>query len=155
MMRMCAILFRPFRVIRVKITAEYPDHVSRDRECFMATIRELLTINLRDVFGNRDASARRRAIDEIFTDDVVFVDPDESSTGRDALEAKAAGLIDGAPADFVFVEDGVVYEGAGSGALAWTFGPSGSSVARGIDIITVRDGRISELRTLLHVDEEN
>jgi hypothetical protein len=66
------------------------------------------------------------------------------------LEAKAAGLLDGVPADFVFESDGVAYAGADVGALAWTFGPNGSPVARGIDIITVTDGRISSLRTLLH-----
>ncbi|GAB2454541.1 ketosteroid isomerase-like protein [Conyzicola lurida] len=111
---------------------------------------ELLASNLHDVFGNRDAAARRRAIETIYTDDVVFTDPEESVTGWDAVEAKAAALLDGAPAEFEFADDGIAYTGADAGALAWTFGPSGSPVARGIDLITVRDGRIAELRTLLH-----
>jgi len=115
----------------------------------MATIHDLLSANLHQVFGNRDAASRRVAIDATYTEDVVFGDPDGEVTGRDALEAKAAGLIDGAPAEFVFVEDGIAYAGGNSGALAWAFGPSGSPVARGIDMITVRDGRISALRTLL------
>jgi ketosteroid isomerase-like protein len=116
----------------------------------MSTAHELLDMNLLRVFGNRDAVSRREAIDAAYTEDVAFTDPEGTVTGRDALEAKAAALLDGAPADFVFERDGVEYSGAGSAALAWTFGPSGSPVARGIDIITVTDGRISSLRTLLH-----
>jgi hypothetical protein len=34
-------------------------------------------------------------------------------------------------------------------ALAWRLGPPGSPAARGIDILTVRDGRVIVLRTLL------
>lgn len=116
----------------------------------MATPSELLTANLTRVFGNRDAPSRREAIEATFTEDVVFIDPEGLVTGHDALEGKAAALLDGAPADFVFVEDGIPYTSADTGALPWAFGPSGSPVARGIDIITVRDGRISQLRTLLH-----
>jgi ketosteroid isomerase-like protein len=116
----------------------------------MGTVRELLDTNLLRVFGNRDAGARREAIEASYAEDVAFTDPEGTVTGRDALEAKAAGLLDGVPADFVFESDGVAYAGADVGALAWTFGPNGSPVARGIDIITVTDGRISSLRTLLH-----
>jgi ketosteroid isomerase-like protein len=116
----------------------------------MATTHELLAANLHSVFGNRDAASRREAIEATYAPDVVFTDPEGPVTGWDALEAKAAALIGGAPAGFEFVEDGVAYAGSDVGALAWAFGPSGSPVARGIDLITVRDGRISELRTLLH-----
>ena len=115
----------------------------------MAEPRELLSANLHQVFGNRNGLSRQQAIDATYTDDIVFTDPEGAVTGRDALAAKAAALIEGAPADFDFAEDGIAYSGADSGALAWTFGPSGNPVARGIDLITVRDGRISELRTLL------
>ncbi|MCS5718043.1 nuclear transport factor 2 family protein [Herbiconiux sp. CPCC 205763] len=116
----------------------------------MSTPTELLAANLHQVFGNRDAAARRAAIDVTYTDDVAFTDPEGTETGRDALERKAAGLIDSAPADFVFEEDGIAYTSSDSAALAWTFGPSGAPVARGIDVITIRDGRISALHTLLH-----
>ncbi|WP_291048734.1 nuclear transport factor 2 family protein [Herbiconiux sp.] len=116
----------------------------------MPTVSELLAANLHDVFGNRDPESRRAAIEASFAADVVFTDPEETVEGWDALEAKAAGLLDGAPADFVFADDGLAYVSADTGVQAWTFGPSGAPVARGVDIITVRDGRITELLTLLH-----
>ncbi len=116
----------------------------------MPTTAELLAANLHDVFGNRDPESRSAAIDATYADDVAFTDPEGTVTGRVALAEKAAALLDGAPADFVFAEEGLAYVDADTGALAWTFGPAGSPVARGIDIITVVDGRIATLRTILH-----
>lgn len=115
----------------------------------MSSIPELLDANLHRVFGERDAAARRAAIDEVYTEDVVFADPEGTTKGRDALAAKADTLLRELPEAFSFSEDGPRYQGAGSGALAWALGPAGAPVARGIDVIVVRDGRISELRTLL------
>lgn len=115
----------------------------------MPSIHDLLHSNLHEVFGNRDAVTRRSAIESTYTRDIVFSDPEGSVSGWDALEQKAAGLLGGAPADFVFVTEGPEYVGSSTGALAWAFGPQGAPVARGIDIITVVDGRIAELRTLL------
>jgi hypothetical protein len=39
------------------------------------SIASLLARNLHDVFGENDPTARRAAIDEIFTEDCVFYDP--------------------------------------------------------------------------------
>ena len=41
------------------------------------------------------------------------------------------------------------YVGPDTAALGWRFGPPGSPVACGIDILTIRDGRVSVLRTLI------
>jgi ketosteroid isomerase-like protein len=115
----------------------------------MSTVAELLDANLHRVFGNRDPASRRRAIDEVYAEDVVFADPDATVVGRDALEQKAAALLDGAPESFVFADEGPAYLAGDLGVQAWSFGPAGAPVARGVDVITVRDGRIVELRTAL------
>jgi len=39
------------------------------------SISTLLIRNLRDVFGENDPERRRAAVDEIYTEDVVFYDP--------------------------------------------------------------------------------
>lgn len=117
----------------------------------MHDVTDLLTANLHDVFGNRDPASRRAAIDRIYTEDVVFTDPEGVTTGRDAIEDKAAALLANAPADFEFTEDGRRYVGADAAALAWAFGPPGAPAVRGIDIITIRDARIATVLTMFTV----
>lgn len=111
--------------------------------------QELLHINLHEVFAERDAEARRAAIERAYAEDVRFIDPEGEVVGREALNDGAQKLLDGAPAEFTFEEDGPRYVGRDTAALPWRFGPPGTPVARGIDILTVRDGRVSVLRTVL------
>jgi SnoaL-like domain len=114
-----------------------------------ATTKALLAANLHEVFGERDPDRRRAAVRATYSEDVRFTDPEGTVTGRDAVEAKAAALLDRAPG-FVFTDDGPAYEAGDRAALAWAFGPQGGvPVARGADVITVRDGVIVEVLTLL------
>jgi hypothetical protein len=52
-------------------------------------------------------------------------------------------------AGYVLEEDGPRYVGAGTAALAWRFGPPAQPIARGVDVLTIRDGRVSVVRTLI------
>jgi hypothetical protein len=115
----------------------------------MPDTKELLEINLHEVFGERDPEKRRAAIERAYAEDVSFVDPEGEVVGRQALNDRAQKLLEGAPATFVFQEDSPRYISPDTAALAWRFGSPGSPVARGIDILTVRDGRVSVLHTLL------
>lgn len=113
------------------------------------TIPELMTANLLEVFGERDPELRRAAIERTYTEDVVFLDPDEVVEGHDALHAKAGALLEGAPG-FVFSPAGSVYVNHDMGYLAWNFGPAGQEpVVRGVDTCFFRDGRIAKVYTLL------
>jgi hypothetical protein len=49
----------------------------------------------------------------------------------------------------VFEEDSPTYAGNDTAALAWRFGPPGKRVARGLDILTIRDGYVSNVKTLV------
>jgi SnoaL-like domain len=111
--------------------------------------KELLQINLHEVFAERDAHKRQAAIERAYAKDVRFTDPEGEVVGQHAINNSAQRLLDGAPAEFAFEEDGPRYVGHDTAALPWRFGPPGAPVARGIDILTVRDGRVSVLRTLL------
>jgi hypothetical protein len=118
----------------------------------MAEIEELMRANLMDVFGERDAERRRAAIGRTYHPDVRFADPDETVTGHDAVDAKAQGILDGAP-DFVFAAAGPVRVSQDLGYLEWSLGPQGAPpVVRGVDIALVRDGLIASLYTLLLTD---
>jgi len=113
----------------------------------MATVSELLTANLHDVFGNRDATSRRAAIERTYSPDVTFTDPEGTAVGWDALEQKAAELLETVPGAFQFVEEGRRYVSETHGALAWGFGPVGAPAVRGIDVVEVRDGVVVSLTT--------
>jgi hypothetical protein len=115
----------------------------------MPDMAELLHSNLHEVFGERDAERRWAAIGRTYTQDVTFTDGDGVLAGWQALSDRAQQLLDGASAGDVFEEDGPTYVGTDEAALAWRFGPPGKPVVRGVDILTLRDGRISAVRTLI------
>ena len=115
----------------------------------MPEASELLHANLHEVFSERDRERRRAAIEGTYTEDVTFIDPDGEFTGWQALSDQAQNLLDGLVAGYVFEEDGPRYAGADTAAMAWRFGPPGKPVARGLDILTIRDGRVSVVRTLI------
>jgi hypothetical protein len=115
----------------------------------VTAVEELMRTNLLGVFNERDAGRRRAAIARTYAPDVVFSDPESTVTGTDALDAKAQGLLEGAPG-FEFAPDGPVRVAADLGHLAWGFGPPGQPpVIRGVDVALVADGRIARLWTLL------
>jgi hypothetical protein len=114
----------------------------------MPDAAELLHMNLH-VFSERDPEKRRAAIERTYVEDVRFIDPDGESVGREALNDRAQKILDDAPADFVLEEDGLAYVSTDTAVQAWRFGPPGSPAVRGIDILTVSDGRVSVVRTLI------
>ena len=120
----------------------------------MPEAKGLLHNNLHEVFSERDPERRRAAIERTYTEDVTFIDPEREVAGRQALSDAAQKLLDDAPADFSLEEDGPRYAGPDTAALAWRLGPPGSPVARGIDILTIRDGRVSVVRTLIAAETD-
>jgi len=115
----------------------------------MPDAMELLHSNLHDVFSERDPERRWAAIERTYTEDVTFIDPEGAFVGRQALNNQAQKLLDGVMADFVLEEDGPPFVGTDIAVLAWRFGPPGHPVARGVDILTIRDGHVSAVRTLI------
>ena len=115
----------------------------------MPEARDLLHSNLHEVFSERDPERRRAAIERTYVEDVTFIDPEGEHVGRQALSDQAQKLLDGLPAGYVFDEDGPAYAGTDTAALAWQVGPPGKPIARGLDILTIRDGRVSVVRTLV------
>src|SRR5438128_11865366 len=97
-------------------------------------IRDLMHSNLFDVFNEPDPERRIAAIAKTYTGDVVFSDPDEIATGREAVNNKAQKRLDKAPG-FVFTAGGPIYENHDVGYLAWHFGQEGQRpVLRGMEI---------------------
>jgi len=112
------------------------------------TVDTLLKRNLREVFGERDAKKRREAIAQLWAEDCVFIDHDGESHGRDALDRVIAALHRRFP-DYVLSELRPVDLLHESGRLAWSFGRPGQEPIKGVDVVLVRDGRISLMLTFL------
>src|SRR5579862_7923080 len=111
----------------------------------------LMHANLIEIFGQRDAAVRREAMQRAYAEDITFSDPDGTVQGYHAVDEQVRRVLDQAPETFVFAPDGPLYVVPGAAAaLPWRFGPpSGPPVARGIDVATIANGRISSIQTLL------
>jgi hypothetical protein len=108
------------------------------------SILTLLIRNLQDVRGENDPGRRRAAIDEIYTEDVVFYDPKKgASRGRDEIERIAAAIRATHP-DFRYQSITPPDESGNGGRIRWVAGRPGDAPAyAGTDFIIARDGRIA------------
>jgi hypothetical protein len=112
------------------------------------TIETLIKRNLHEVFGERDVQKRRRAIAELWTEDCAFIDHSGKTSGRDALDRAVATLHTRLPG-YVFSELRPVDLLHESGRLAWSYGRPNQEPIKGVDVVLVRDGRISLMLTFL------
>ena len=107
------------------------------------SISTLLIRNLHDVFGENDPVRRRAAIDEIFTDDCVFYEPEGVHRGRDEID-RVAGAIKATHPDFRYQPIAEPEESGNGGRVRWVSSRPGETPAyAGTDFIIARDGRIA------------
>ena len=107
------------------------------------SISTLLIRNLDDVFGENDAARRRAAIDEIFTEDCVFYEPNGVHRGRDEID-RIAGAIKVTHPDFRYQPITEAEELGNCGRVQWVSGrPGEAPTYAGTDFIIARDGRIA------------
>src|SRR5881394_983297 len=108
------------------------------------TISTLLTRNLQDVFGESDPARRRAAIDEIWTEDGVFYNPETGvHRGRDEI-VRVAGVIRATHPDFRYQPLADPVEAGNGGRVEWVSGRPGEAPEyAGTDFIIARDGRIA------------
>ena len=102
-----------------------------------------------EVTSERDPEKRRAAIDQAYVEDLRFLDSQADVMGREAFSDRLQQILDGAPADFVLEADGPKYVGPDTAAQPWRFGPPGNPVIRGMDVLTLRDGKVSAVRGLV------
>jgi hypothetical protein len=114
----------------------------------MSDASELLRIN-HEVTSERDPEKRRAAIEGAYVEDLRFIDSAGEVTGRQAFSDRIQKILDDAPADFVLEVDGLAYVGPDTAAQTWRFGPPGNPALRGMDVLTLRDGKVSAVRGLL------
>ena len=112
-------------------------------------IHELLNRNLQEVFGEGDATRRRAAIEELYTDDCVLYAPPGIFVGHDALD-KFAGDLRATHPHFAYTPHGAPQALHNAGRLAWGSGPRGEAPDyTGMDVIIVRHDKIAALYVFL------
>ena len=104
---------------------------------------------MHEVTSERDPEKRRAAIERAYVEDLKFLDSETELVGRQAFSDRVQKILDDAPADFVLEEDGPAYVGPDTAAQPWWFGPPRSPALRGMDVLTLRDGKVSAVRGLL------
>jgi hypothetical protein len=115
----------------------------------VSAIETLLNRNLPKVFGEGDAARRRRAIQQLYTEDCVLYVPPGAFVGHDALD-KFAGDLRATHPHCVYTPHGAPQVLHNSGRLAWGSGPKGEAPAyTGVDFIIARDGKIAALYVYL------
>ncbi len=107
------------------------------------SISVLLRRNL-DVFGENDPARRRALIDEIFTEDCVFYDPNKGAhRGHGAID-RIAGAIKANHPDFQYQPIAEPEVSGDGGRIQWVSGrPGDTPTYAGTDLIVAREGRIS------------
>src|SRR5258708_13105814 len=66
----------------------------------------LMQANLAQVFGERDASRRLKAIAQLYAPDATLYEPDALATGHAAISQAVAGLFSSLPPNFPFTAIG-------------------------------------------------
>ena len=110
------------------------------------SISTLLTRNLQEVFGENDPVRRRAAIQELYTEDCVFYDPNKGVYRGGAEIDRIAGIIRATHPDFRYQPISEPEELGNGGRIRWVSGRPGEAPAyAGTDFIIARDGRIAAL----------
>jgi hypothetical protein len=93
-------------------------------------------------WNETDPAARRAAIDDLFTDDIRYVDPLAAVDGKDALDALIGAVHQQFPG-FVFAAGGPVDAHHDQGRFTWNLGlPGEEPPVVGFDVAELADGRI-------------
>ena len=116
------------------------------RQTMSQSISTLLTRNLQDVFGENDAKRRRAAIDEIYTEDIVFYESNKNVyRGRDEID-RVAGVLRAQHPDFRYQVIAGPEEVGDGGRIQWLEGlPGEAPVVAGTDFIVARNGRVAAI----------
>lgn len=109
---------------------------------------ELITRYLA-AWNETDAAARRKLIDETWTEDGVYTDPLGVAVGRDAVDATIAA-VQGQFPGFVFALAGPVDAHHDIARFTWSLGPAGAEdLVVGFDVAVIRDDRIATIHGFL------
>ena len=116
----------------------------------------LMRANLANVFNERDAGRRIRAIAELYAEGAALYEPpDTAAEGHAAISEAVTRLLASMPPEFAFTANGPALGHHGIGRLRWQAGPPNGPVAvNGMDVAHFQDGRIHSLHVFIEPPAE-
>jgi len=105
-----------------------------------------LVLDYISVWNERDVRKRRLLIDKVFSDECVYIDPNDSVSGRDAIERLVEALQARLP-DLRFTLAGAVNAHHDQALFGWTLAAPGAATptATGVDMAVLDGDRIRQL----------
>jgi hypothetical protein len=102
------------------------------------------------IWNERDAAARRTAVEDVFSEDATYTDPLVVAEGREAIDATVGAVQQQFP-DFVFRPAGDVDAHHNIARFTWELGPEGGeAIVVGFDVAVLSDdGRIAKVHGFL------
>jgi hypothetical protein len=111
---------------------------------------QMMENNLNQVWNERNAGARLKAIERIYPEEANLYHVGDQVTGPDAINNSVTSTLQHLPSDFVFTKLKPVIINNSIGRLIWGAGPSGQPpVAMGMDIAHFENGKIKSLYVFL------
>lgn len=116
----------------------------------------LMRANLAEVFDERDAVKRLKAIERLYANDAVLHEPHASARGHTQINDAVSALLSQLPPAFVFTPRCRALGHNGIGVLKWRSGPrDGPAAFNGMDIVHVQDRRIHSLFVFIDPPEND
>ena len=110
----------------------------------------LMEENLRQVWSERNADRRRKALEGIYAKDSTLFEVGETFLGYDSINDQVSNIVNAMPATFIFTRLKPVIINNNIGRLIWGVGPKDQPpVATGMDIAVFENGRIKSLYVFL------
>lgn len=114
------------------------------------TLAQLMEQNLLQVWSEKDADIRLKAIEKIYAANSNLYHVDHVTTGLDAINKSVSGVLANMPANFTFTKLKPVIVNNSIGRLIWGVGPTDEApVATGMDIAHFENGKIKSLYVFL------
>lgn len=113
-------------------------------------LAQIMEENLSQVWSERNAGTRLKAIERIYATDSALYHVGDKTTGLDAINNSVTNTLKNMPEDFVFTVLKPVIINNSIGRLIWGVGPKGQApVATGMDIAHFESGKIKSLYVFL------
>jgi hypothetical protein len=114
------------------------------------TLGRLMERNVSEVFGERDAGRRKRAIAELYAEDCALYDAEGESIGQTAVSDRVGRILEEGLPGFAFSLVGHAEVIHDLGRLRWQLGPVGApAVVSGMDVAVFANGKIRALYTFV------